>query len=83
MIPLNQEKTTANRPLSDFNESLSLLLSEINDIGNAYLDLTKVANNTLTSKAESFLLSELNRLSSQLRFKTDNLESYLTIVKPD
>lgn len=83
MIPLNQEKTTANRSLSEFNESLSLLLSEINDIGNAYLDLTKVADNTLTSKAESFLLSELNRLSSQLRFKTDNLESHLTIVKPD
>jgi hypothetical protein len=83
MIPLNQEKTTANRSLSEFNESLSLLLSEINEIGNAYLDLTKIADNTLTSKAESFLLSELNRLSSQLRFKTDNLDSHLTIVKPD
>jgi len=83
MIPLNQQKTTVKRSHSDFNESVSLLLSEINDMGNAYLDLTKIADNTLTSKAESFLLSELNRLSSQLRFKTENIDSNLTIVKPD
>jgi len=83
MIPQKPKKTTANRSNSNFNESVSLLLSEINEIGTAYLDLTTIADNSFTSKAESFLLSELNRLSSQLRFKTENTDSNLTIVKPD
>ena len=61
-------KRSSKRRLSEFNERLSLLAWEIQEISESYLELTEIDDNTHTARAESYLLGELSRLCGELSF---------------